>query len=86
MVKKMKGIIEGRFLIKHNSYIIDLKSVDFITYKENENEIGTYWIKLHIGGKEARYVCYDLESMRKLINLWTIQQGAKEGIGNEKLM
>ena len=86
MVKKMKGIIEGRFLIKHNSYIIDLKSVDFITYKENENEIGTYWIKLHIGGKEARYVCYDLESMRQLIDLWTIQQGAKEGIGKVKLM
>ena len=33
-----KGIIEERFLLKNESYIIDLNSVDFITWKENENK------------------------------------------------
>jgi hypothetical protein len=29
--------------------MIDLESVDFITWKENEKNAGTYWAKLHIG-------------------------------------
>ena len=53
-------IKQKRYLIKKNSYIIDLFSVDFITWKENENEEGTYWTKLHIGTKEVRYVCQDV--------------------------
>ena len=53
----MNGILEGRFLIKGNSYIIDLINVDFLTWKENATEYGTYWLKMHIGSKEARYIC-----------------------------
>lgn len=71
----MKGIIDGRFVIKPNSYIINLRDVDFITFKENENELGTYWIKFHMGGKEARYVCESVEDLQKLLQLWTTQLG-----------
>lgn len=72
--------------MKRNAYIVDLKYVDFITYKENENEIGTYWVKFHIGAKEARYVCYDLESLRSIIQYWTMSKDSKTRIEEDKLV
>ena len=35
--------------------MVDMVNVDFITWKENENEEDNYWVKPHIGNKEARY-------------------------------
>jgi hypothetical protein len=82
----MKDLIGERFLVKKNSYIVDLANVDFITYKENENEIGTYWVKFHIGQKEARYVCYDLSSLRDIIQYWTMSKSSKARIEENKLV
>ena len=53
----MNGIIENRFLLKGGSYIVDLINVDFLTWKENATEYGTYWLKMQIGSKEGIYVC-----------------------------
>lgn len=82
----MKDLIGERFLVKKNSYIVDLANVDFITYKENENEFGTYWVKFHIGGKEARYVCYNLNALRSIIQYWTLNKDSKARIEEDKLV
>ena len=82
----MKDLIGERFVVKKNSYIVDLANVDFITYKENENEVGTYWVKFHIGQKEARYVCYDLNSLRSIIQYWTMSKSSKARIDEQKLV
>lgn len=66
----MNDLKGNRYLLKKNSYLIDLENVDFITWKENDNEEGTYWTKLHIGSKEARYVCENLAQLRTLVMAW----------------
>tara|TARA_R110002020_G_scaffold53057_2_gene148701 strand:- start:2779 stop:3033 length:255 start_codon:yes stop_codon:yes gene_type:complete len=73
----MNDIKENRYLLKQNSYIIDLYNVDFITWKENENEIGTYWVKLHMGAKEARYVSRDINDLQLLLTQWTNVRGKR---------
>ena len=73
----MNDIKENRYLLKQNSYIIDLYNVDFITWKENENEIGTYWVKLHMGPKEARYVSRDINDLQLLLTQWTNVRGKR---------
>ena len=71
----MEDLKENRYLLKGNSYIIDLINVDFITWKENENEIGTFWVKLHMGNKEARYVSRDINELQLLLIQWTKVRG-----------
>jgi|TARA_R100001463_G_scaffold18288_2_gene45904 hypothetical protein len=71
----MKDIKKNRYLLKKNSYIIDLFNVDFITWKENEKEEGTYWVKLHMGNKEARYVSRDIDDLQLLLIQWTNVRG-----------
>ena len=66
-----------RYLIKANSYIIDLYNVDFITWKENDKMESTFWVKLHIGSKEARYVCNSIEEVKTLLLAWTDIRGKK---------
>tara|TARA_R100001015_G_C4633542_1_gene198659 strand:+ start:3779 stop:4036 length:258 start_codon:yes stop_codon:yes gene_type:complete len=66
----MNDLKGNKYLLKKNSYLIDLEKVDFITWKENDNEEGTYWTKLHIGSKEARYVCENLSQLRELVMAW----------------
>ena len=71
----MKDIKKNRYLLKKNSYIIDLFNVDFITWKENEKEEGTYWVKLHMGNKEASYVSRDIDDLQLLLIQWTNVRG-----------
>jgi|TARA_R100001443_G_C3253157_1_gene153793 hypothetical protein len=79
-------IKQKRFLIKPNSYIIDLFTVDFITWKENEKEEGTYWTKLHIGTKETRYVCKDAWELKRIIELWCEIHGKEVMVTIEELI
>ena len=44
----MLNIIDNRYMLKGNSYLVDLCNVDFITWKENEQDLGSYWVKFHI--------------------------------------
>ena len=80
----MNGIIENRFILKGGSYIVDLINVDFLTWKENATEYGTYWLKMHIGSKEARYVC-SLEELKMIVEEWTRVHGNKIEIAIEEL-
>jgi hypothetical protein len=62
-----------------------LFSVDFITWKENENEEGTYWTKLHIGTKEVRYVCRDVFELKRIIETWSEIHGQSIMVSQEEL-
>tara|TARA_R110001583_G_scaffold192701_2_gene359565 strand:+ start:3637 stop:3900 length:264 start_codon:yes stop_codon:yes gene_type:complete len=82
----MEDLKEFRYLVKSNSYIIDLTQVDFITWKENDKVAETYWTKLHIGSKEARYVCADITELQELIRAWTKLQGKVIEVSKEELL
>ena len=82
----MDDLKENRYLVKSNSYIIDLAQVDFITWKENEKREATYWAKLHIGSKEARYVCNNITELKKLISVWTNLKGKRITVSEEELL
>ena len=83
----MLGDIKAnRYLIKSNSYMIDLDNVDFITWKENEKIAGTYWAKLHIGSKDARYVCKDEASLKNLLEIWSKIKGKKVEIDIDEII
>ena len=82
----MDDLKENRYLVKSNSYIIDLAQVDFITWKENEQREATYWSKLHIGSKEARYVCNNITELKKLISVWTNLKGKRITVSKEELL
>ncbi len=71
----MEDLKGKRYLLKANSYVIDLLKVDFITWKENDKVENTYWAKLHMGTKEARYVCDNLTDLRTLVMAWADVNG-----------
>ena len=75
-----------RFLVKDNSYIVDLFTVDFITFKENEKEYGTYWVKLHIGTKEVRYICKDASELNEVIEIWCKLHGEEINFDKQELV
>ena len=82
----MDDLKENRYLVKSNSYIIDLAQVDFITWKENEKREATYWAKLHIGSKEARYVCNNITELKELISVWTELKDKRITVSEEELL
>ena len=59
-------------------------------FKENEKDFGSYWIKLHIGSKEVRYICDDIDKLREIVELWcgihgkTISLDEKELVGEKQ--
>lgn len=73
----MDDIKNERFLIKETSYLVDLKDVDFITWSENERDLGKYLAKLHIGSKETRYMCQSAEDLKTLLQTWSEVKGEK---------
>tara|TARA_R100001369_G_scaffold65365_1_gene92538 strand:- start:962 stop:1219 length:258 start_codon:yes stop_codon:yes gene_type:complete len=82
----MEDIKQNRYLLKGSSYILDLYKVDFITWKENEKVEETYWAKLHMGSKEARYICDNKTELRELILAWTNIQGEEIEVTEEELV
>ena len=82
----MEELKNNRYLLKGNSYVIDLNNVDFITWKENDKVEATYWAKLHIGSKEARFVCNNLTELRTLVLAWTTIRGEQATITEEDLI
>tara|TARA_R110000824_G_C14875136_1_gene642729 strand:- start:280 stop:534 length:255 start_codon:yes stop_codon:yes gene_type:complete len=70
----MDRILENRYVIKDESYIADLANVDFITWRQN-SEDGNFWLKMHIGEKEVRYVCKTMNSLNALLGVWTKLKG-----------
>lgn len=82
----MEELKKNRYLIKGNSYIIDLYNVDFITWKENDKLQSTYWAKLHIGSKEARFICNNITELRTLVQTWTNIRGEEASITEEDLI
>lgn len=79
-------MLRNKYLVKKNSYIINLENVEFITYKENEAEPDTYWIKFHIGSKETRFICDSLDELKTILRRWTLSQGNEVAHKNEELV
>tara|TARA_R110000744_G_scaffold341028_1_gene446320 strand:- start:74 stop:331 length:258 start_codon:yes stop_codon:yes gene_type:complete len=82
----MEELKNNRYLLKGNSYIIDLYNVDFITWKENDKVEATYWAKLHIGSKETRFICNSLSELQILVQAWTSIRGLEANITREDLI
>lgn len=72
------------FIIKENTFIVDLSVVDFITFKLNEENEKEYWLKFHIGNKEARYIC-DIKELKNILKVWCKLHGKEIEIKNEYL-
>lgn len=81
----MDDIKNERFLIKETSYLVDLKDVDFITWSENERDLGKYLAKLHIGSKETRYMCQSAEDLKTLLQTWSEVKGQKLDLDIDEL-
>lgn len=55
--------------MKSGSYIANLQNVDFITWKMNQTD-GSFWMKLHMGPKEVRFVCDSMLDVKRVILSW----------------
>ncbi len=80
-----KGLIENRFLLKNGSFIIDLDEVEFLTWNKNIKMSDSYWVKLHIGGKDTRYVCDSRDELCDIINTWGKIKGKEIKIDREEI-
>jgi len=61
--------IEGGFISYGKKWVADLQKVEFISYKENHYD-KTPFVKLHLGGKEARINLKNWNELEKLKNIW----------------
>ncbi len=65
------NIKQDRFLVKEGSYVIDLDSVEFITFTQNENNTNQYLLKFHIGTKEARIMADSISDAISILEKWS---------------
>ena len=61
--------VENGFLEHSRKWSVDLTEVEFISYKQNEENF-TYFVKLHIMAKEVRIYLDTLEEVEQLIQIW----------------
>ena len=80
-----KGLIGKRFLLKKGSFIIDLDEVEFLTWNKNIKLTDSYWVKLHVGGKDTRYVCDSRDELCSIINAWSKIKGKEINIEIEEI-
>jgi|TARA_R110000824_G_scaffold283693_2_gene472048 catalase len=59
--------IKNRF-VHGPSFIIHMDSVDFMTWRMNEDS-GEYWVKFHFGTKEVR-VRVTPNELKELVAVW----------------
>ncbi len=69
------NIKQDRFLVKEGSYVIDLNSVEFITFTQNENNSNQYLLKFHIGTKEARVMAETVSDAISILEAWSELKG-----------
>jgi hypothetical protein len=68
-------------MIHGTSFIISLDSVEFITWRLNE-DTGDYWVKLHIpSGKEIRIKVSE-EELRNIADVWAATSNIYLKIGD----
>jgi len=78
-------LLENRYVMLKNNYIVDLITVDFITFKENEKVENEFWIKFHIGTKECRYRTSTRSEVADIINTWSAVHGKDVSIDESEL-
>jgi len=56
-------------LIHGSSFAVPLDTVEFLSWRKNE-ETGDYWVKFHVpSGKEIRIKCKEFE-LREIVDVW----------------
>ena len=80
-----KGLIKNRFLLKNGSFIIDLDEVEFLTWNKNMKLEESYWVKLHVGSKDTRYICDTREELCDIINAWAKVRNVDIKINKEEI-
>jgi len=79
------AFIAEKFVIKSGSWIIDLKDVQFMTYRLNERDETSYLINFHIGSKETKIMVDDIDSVKQLFNCWTEAKGLEVDFEKEDI-
>lgn len=75
MYRISNGIIHG------SSFVVELNTVEFLTFRLNE-DTNEYWMKLHLpSGKEIRLKVSETD-VRKITNEWT-QKNINMKIGDD---
>jgi dipeptidyl aminopeptidase/acylaminoacyl peptidase len=88
-------ILDDRYILRQGSYVVDLATVDFLTWKKDDDKMkwdrdgqyfekkskGYFWVKMHIGTKEARFICKDKSELIRIIKLWTGIHGKEVKVG-----
>tara|TARA_R100001086_G_C11836529_1_gene257995 strand:+ start:1330 stop:1626 length:297 start_codon:yes stop_codon:yes gene_type:complete len=69
------AFIAEEFVIKSGSWIIDLKDVQFMTYRLNEKDETSYLVAFHIGDKETKIMVDDISAVKELFTAWTNAKG-----------
>ena len=67
--------MENKYILHTKRAVVNLKDVEFITWRQND-ENGEWWAKLHLpSSKEIRLVYATYEEMQELIELWEEARG-----------
>tara|TARA_R100000458_G_C8022738_1_gene81736 strand:+ start:236 stop:442 length:207 start_codon:yes stop_codon:yes gene_type:complete len=67
--------MENKYILHTKRAIVDLQDVEFLTWRQNDDN-GEWWVKLHLpSGKEIRLVYKTYEEMQEIIELWEDARG-----------
>lgn len=71
--------IKDGFLIRDDAFIIGLSDVNFISWRQNEDNL-VFWIKLHLeaNGKEAKIRCDTREELDDVLYEWKKARGEEQ--------
>jgi hypothetical protein len=65
-------------MVKTEKYSVKLNEIEFITWKENDED-GTWWAKFHMpSGKELREVFASEKELEDFVQEWAESKGIKE--------
>lgn len=71
------AFISNDFVVKSGSWIVDLKDVQFMTYRLNDKDETSYLVAFHIGDKETKIMVSNIEAVRELFKSWTNAKGTE---------
>mgnify|MGYP003665598944 CR=1 FL=1 len=78
------GLVITMRMIKSDRFSLKLNEIEFITWKQNDED-GSYWAKLHMpSGKELRQIFATRKELDSFIEEWSIEKEAKVTINIEE--
>jgi len=71
------AFISNGFVVKAGSWIINLRDVEFMTYRLNDKDETSYLVAFHIGDKETKIMVNDIQAVKELFKSWTNAKGTE---------